>query len=446
MQAKKRKLTLAIKDQRIDDAVLTYFELVKDGSKQKEIAHNIVTDVIPILYRTKYFHVPHGLMGLMAAIDLSEILDSYKELPLLQAIAYLVNENKLAPLGFSVYTPLYLDAEDIFQPLETFINEGDVAKAYRYFLSLLANNHINNNFHSKLFEFAMKDTFNVGHKAIYYHKILELIEYFEEEPPNIYYPSISYLSSEPKDFSVYEMALKEYKIFLSLKINTENNTRNMSVEDSNNLIDLIISSMKSRVLTYITRHLENGTSIKSLSDNIILAASQLILDTETDEWIKPIHAFNYSYALNWWIRNFDNNDKVLALYLQASLINQFSIEHKKVHFMANSVFFKNQNILYNLSKAIQTNNVSNAVALCQSYILSSYDIGVLIKHMAFLACQNSSIKNFTHDMKFASSSIKEYNLNSSPNKWLILVALAKHLSQSPKNFEIFKTYEKEFDV
>ena len=440
MQKKFRKLVLAIKEQKIDESILTYIDLIKNDMDQKVLVSALLKDLIPILYRTKYFYVPHGLMGLMAGIDLAKHLDENKYLPIVQAIIYVAYENKLAPLVFSNYTPLYIETDDSIKTMESFILEGDVAKTYRYFLGLNANNSLEADFHAEIFKMAMKDTVNIGHKAIYYHKILELLAYLGKEQSNIYYPSISYLTSEPKDFTTNEHACREYEYLKDLKINVQENKQQFSVEESLHFVDLIINSMRSRVLNHITKYLQNGVSIQCIADTLMLAASQLILDTETDQWIRPLHSFNYCFALNWWIRKYTNKDRVLALYMMASFINQISIEHKKVHFMVPSVYIQNKNLLINIKNSITSSNVSNSVALTQSYLRSGYEESQLIKQLILLSCQNSSLKSFTHDMKLASSCVSEYNQNSSPSKWLILVALAKQLSQTPKDYSYYKMF------
>ncbi|MEW5821611.1 MAG: hypothetical protein AB1782_15570 [Cyanobacteriota bacterium] len=439
-----RSLLQALKSQSCNDTLEAYFELIKENVSQKEIVYNIVKETIPILYRTKYFHVPHGIMGIMAALDLSNYLESYKFLPLAQALAYLANENKLAPLNFSDYSPLFVETDNNISTIESYIDEGNVAKTYRFFLALLSNNAVNDDLHRDIFNIAMKDTVNIGHKAIYYHKILELIDFLGEEPSDIYYPSISYLASEPKDFSIYDHALKEYNNYLEMNINIDNNNLELSKEDTLNFTDQIIYSMKSRVLTLITKLIQNGISIQSLTDNLILAASQLILNTDLNDWIKPIHAFNYCHAVNCWIRKYNPENKVLALYLQAALINRLSIELKKVHFLASPVYIRSKNILNNIARSIQVSNVSDAVALTQSCVCSNCDYDDITQLLAFLSVQNGSIMNFTHDMKFTSSCIKEYKINSSPNRWMIYVALAKHLAQSTKDRSYFNLFEHYF--
>lgn len=437
-----RRFLLNVKDQKVDDSLILYFELLKNGIDERVLILKILNDTIPILYRTKYFHVPHGFMAIMAAIIIGKRLPEYKNLALAQAISYLSHENKLAPLNLSAFDPLYTDSTDHLKTIEEFITEGNPAKTYRYFLGLKKHNHINDQFHCNMLRLAMKDYVNIGHKVIYYHKILELIDFLNEEPPYIYYPCISYLASEPQDYSLYEFAEFEYKNMLNLNINFEHNVQELSAKESNSLVESIIYSMKSKVLSNITRLLQNGFSIKSISDNLIIAASQLLLDTEYNNWVKPVHVFNYCHALNWWVRTYKTEDKLLALYLQAASINQNSIELKKVHYLSSSIYIKNPNNMTNMVKAININNVSDAVSLCKGYVLSKCNIEEMIDLLTFLSIQNGSIHNFSHNLKLASSCIEEYQLNSSPTKWLILVALAKHLAQSRKSYDCFKLYEK----
>lgn len=437
-----RKFLLNIKDQKADESLLSYFELLKNDIDEKVLVTKILNDTIPILYRTKYFHVPHGFMAIMAALTIGKRLPEYKDLALAQAISYLTHENKLAPLNLSAFDPLYTDSKEHIKTIESFVTEGNAAKTYRYFLGLKNHNHVNEDFHKDMIRIAMKDNVNIGHKVIYYHKILELVDYLQEEPPYIYYPCVSYLASEPKDYLLYELAENEYKNLLDLNINLAQNTQNLSSKESNSLVESIIYSMKSKVLSNITRLLTNGVSIKSISDNLIIAASQLILDTEYNNWIKPVHAFNYCHALNWWIRTYEPEDSILALYLQATIINNISIELKKVHFLSSSIYIKNPNNMTNMVKAINISNVSDAVSLCKGYILSHCNIEEMINLLTFLSIQNGSIHNFSHNLKLTSSCIKEFDQNTSPNKWLILVALAKQLAQSKKHYSCYRLYEK----
>lgn len=439
MQKELRKLSLAIKDQNTKEAVALYCKLVRNNVDQRIIVSSIIKDAIPILYRNKYFQVPHGIMGIIAANDISECLEVEKALPLLQAICYLSEENKLAPLDFSMFVPLYIETDEPLKVLENYILEGDILKTYRLFKGLLEKETIDN-LYSEIFKFAMKDLVNIGHKVIYYHKTLELITYLNETPQNVFYPSISYLASEPKDYTLSNNAIKEYQKLLDSKLDISKNDRGLSKDDSSALIDVIISSMRSRVLSSITILLQKGISINAIADNITLAASQLILDTDLDEWVLPVHGFNYCYAVNWWIRNFNDKDKALALYLQAAFINHLSIELKKVHFTGSYVFVKHQNILNNIITSIRSSNISDSVCLTQSYVLSNGDVEKLLKLLALSSVQNDSTKNFAHDIKFTSSCIKEYRDNSSPNKWLILVSLAKHLSQSKKDYTNYTLY------
>lgn len=440
MQQLLRKLSLAIKEQKSDDAVYFYSELIKNNVSQKDIVFSLLKDMIPILYRNLYYRVPHGIMGISAAIDISDYIDDFKSLPLAQAINYLADENKLAPLNFSAVTPYYTDDSEYFDNMQNYILQGEIPTAYRYFLGLEAKNLTDIDFHTKIFYLAFEDLVNIGHKAIYYHKIQELIKYLDEKPPNIYYPVISYLASEPKDFSIKDIVLKEYYAFRDLNIDLSNNKKDLTDKEALNTIDIIINSMRTTALTHITDYLKEGRSIRSLSDTITIAASQLVLDTEMDDWIMPVHGFNYCYALNSWFRNYTSKDSVLGLFYQAAFLNYLSVELKKVHFTSASVYVKHRCILDNIIKAIRKSNVSDAVSLTQSYMLSDFEDTELIKRLAVMSVINGSLKNFTHDMKFTSSCIKEYEQNKSPIKWLIIVALAKHLAQSPKDYDCFTRF------
>lgn len=444
MEKKYKKLLLSIKKQEVNDALLAYFDLVRQEEPEKDIVKNILKELIPRLYRTKYFHVPHGFMGLTAAMDLSKYLSKYKHLPVAEAIYYLTRENKLAPLDFSDFHPLYSEAKDPIDSLEEYIQSGDVPKAYRTFIGLQQKELINEQTHLRLFKSTLKDSVNLGHKSIYYHKTLELIDFLGEDIPNIFYPCLSYLASEPKDYKIYEAGFEEYQTLMDTGADFSGNNKELTKESSNTLIETILYSMKSSVLKHLTKRVQDGYSIKSLSDNLTLAAAQLLLDTETSDWIKPLHAFNFCYALNWWIEKSGIEDQLLALYIKASLINQYSIELKKVHFLSSPFYANHENIVCNIIRAIELSNVSDAVLLTQSFILSGLDIDYLSTQMAFLAARNGSIINFTHDMKLCSSCLSEYKTNESPNKWLILVALAKHLAQSEKDYTCFDIYLKTF--
>jgi hypothetical protein len=440
MQKLLRRLSVTIKDQKNLDAIKVYCELLKNNVTQSDIVYNILKDIIPILYRNKYFKVPHGIMGLMAAIDISQHIEQNKQLALAQAIYYLSHENKLAPLNFSVFVPLYDENQDKLQSLENYINNSEIPNAYRYFLGIKAKSEIDDTIINYLFNVAIQDMVNIGHKTIYFQKILELVDYLDNEPPNVYYPAISYIASDPKDFTVKDYAVKEYDSFSSANSDFRPGSRQLSADDAMQTVDIIINSMRSRVLSHISTLLQNGFSLRSIADTITIAAAQLILDTDTDEWVRPVHGFNYCYAVNWWQRKYGKSESIFAIFMQAAFVNSLSIEHKKVHFLSARVYIKHRCIIDNIIKSIRSSNVSDSVSLTQSYLLSKFDDKELIKVLANLSVQNGSIKNFTHDLKLTSSCIHEYQENSSPLKWLILVALAKHLSQSEKDYECYTLF------
>ena len=440
MQKLLRKLSVSIKDQKLDESITLYCKLKQNNIDQNRIVYNLLEDIIFILYRNKYFRVPHGFMGLMAAVDLSEIIQEDKDLPLLQAICYLSHENKLAPLNLSIFTPLYNEADNRAESFSKYVFDGDIPGAYRYFIGVKTKGYFDARFIDELFKLAMEDLVNIGHKAIYFQKILELNEYLDDEPSHLYFPAIAYLASEPKDFTLKNLITKEYEAFRGAGVDLSANNKELTKDDSSYIIALVINSMKTRLFAQIAKLLKDGYSPRSISDTLTLAAAQLVLDTDTDDWVRPVHGFNYCYALNWWQRHFKSKYDVLVLYYQAAFVNQLSVEHKKVHFASASVYVRHRCILNNIVKSIRASNVSDTVSLTQSYVLSDFNVDELINCLAILAVQNSSINNFTHDMKFTSSCINEYKQNKSPLKWLILVALTKQLSQSLKDYEYYTKY------
>lgn len=445
MQKQLRKLSISIKENKLNSAINLYLGLVKGGVSRKVIIYNIIKDLVPVLYRTISQKNPHGFLSLSAALDLQKHLDEDIDLPIIQAISYLASENKFAPIDFSSYQPLK-KSSNLFEELVEYIKASDSTKTYRTFLSMLKNGRLDEETRSFLFKQALKDTANNGHRAYYLQGFFELESYLNTETAHFYYPCIAGLASENKDYSLYKSVKAFFKRHTMTHTSFADNTAILSLDEANILIDTAIKSYRESLFYFVFELLKEGKSIESIADSLILTASSLVLMTDEENWLKPVSCFNYCYALNTWIRKDSCNYKLLALYMMASVINHYAVDLKKVHYDGNLVYLKDPEILHSIDKAIKTSNVSHTLLLSHSYLLSGHDPEPLCKLLISRMVQLSSLNTLTYNLMFTSACLKEFSNNKSPKKPLIIVSLAKFLASLPKDKEISTLYKQKVSL
>ncbi len=441
-----------IRERQHVDAARTFLQLVKDGASLSSLVKVALEAAAPYLNKPYYGEgqagfVNHGVLGLGASINLTKYLSSNQALlPATQAIWYLSFDCDLPKVDIEGHKPItegsFKDRLDRF--LDN-IKEGNTAESYELFLSLKSNSPFRNLLKDKTFFAALTNLKGIGHKAIYILKTFELADFIGWEILQTgFYPAIAYISTGKQDYTFYDQITQE----LRDKNNEVNSsgTSPLNKEEIDQTIDFILNHDRSSTIKQITDLLKNGKSVTSIADTITLAAANLVFKTHVSDWIIPVHSFNYCNAVNYWLRNFENKDKHIAVYLEAMFVNQVSSSRKKVSYgdVEKASDVPEQELVQRISEEIEGSKVEETVSLTKSYLDLNNSYEELISSLVWATSKNTQTTSAIHDLKYCRASIEEYENSTIPQKNEILLALAKFLASSKKKRGCYNVYKEYF--
>ena len=167
---------------------------------------------------------------------------------------------------------------------------------------------------------------NTGHKAMRARAVTDLADFIGwERAHGVYYMGVPDMAVGPLYYSLYDAAC----VMLAAEFP---DAREEPQADEQDAADARPRSRRwfavdggrspRRCGIWLTAHLKNGKSIRSLGDTIQIGAAELILRTTVPrQFTNGQHPFDYCNVANNWMRTSDNPYQPRILYLMASFIN-----------------------------------------------------------------------------------------------------------------------------
>ncbi len=393
------------------------------------------------LYEDSYSEdVSHGLMALIGAAQAAKYLKKEDQLkPIVQALWYAATEKKKKPYNLEKITiSSFGTVSQRWRKFQAAIRAKNLKKAYGLFEGFIRNRKDGNQFRDRLLAVAMSDLYQVGHKLTYSVNSWQLAELLQwNDTRLIFFPSFHYFATAPRDLELYEAVRNRLnEIGVNLEEVAEND-KNLSAEECEKLEELILCGDQDTIIGSILYLLNNGKSFKSLLDTVQLSASQAVINCETDKWALPVYGFNYCDACNYFFYVSRSNEKFLAPFLAALLVNRasrFSKKSKKNRDIFESKRSKKiSNPFEDLVDSIDRSEPLKAVQYVKSILENGEDYERLFEVLTLAASKNDSINSTGKDIKFCVNSVNAFASSSSPGKEKLLVALTFFLAYIKKS-------------
>lgn len=464
-----------ILDGKYHDATNLFCQIATTGHDIPDLVKRVVDTAAP------YLHVPahqkllpngefrnvnydHTILGIRAGMRLMPYLsEAEKHLTVTQAVYYV-------PQGLDVWAQLDCGfpghysreqercAEDemghelrcYFEDQEALVDgsedarfdrmfdalvHGDKVTSYRLFLGLAQRPELRQRLQNTLLFAAIIDQqeFNsfrkvrhIGHKAIRTRSMFDIADWLGwENAHSFFYIGVPDLCNAPLFHSLYDhvssilgMTFKgdQYRL-------PEQNTKLLSEEQQDVFIQNILSGDTSAVVDIITEYLQDGRSLQSIADTVMIAHATHCVEKLRSPvaYTVPTHCYDYCNVVNHWLRNFKHPHQAKAVYLGAWFVTDTIREvdwypdlpdvekPEPARFKAWADGLALTNVLSELETMIAAQDPSRAVALVQSYVERTAERDALIRQLVHCAAK---FQGDAHIFRNARSHIEEYTSNT----------------------------------
>jgi hypothetical protein len=343
--------------------------------------------------------------------------------------------------------------DERFDRLLHALTEGDKVASYRLFLGLAEKPELRERLRNTLLFAAIIDqqeynsfrrVRHIGHKAIRTRATFDIADWLGWERAHpFFYIGIPDLCNAPIFHSLYDHAsvllgttFKGQQYDLAAR-----NTEPLSEDEQDRFIGLILEGDPEAVALAITAHLQQGRSVQSLADTVMIAhATHCVSRLRTPiAYTVPMHSFDYANVVTYWLRNFKHPHQAKAVYLSAWFVtdtihevdfypdppNMAKPDPEARRAWADGVAIAE--LLGELERAVAAQDPSSAVALVRSYTGRTSEREALMRTLAHCA---GKYQGDAHIFRNACSVTEEYRLNSASarRKDVLLEFWAHYLS------------------
>jgi hypothetical protein len=493
------------------EATELFCRLATDGGDIRDLVTHVMTTAAP------YLHVPahekllptgeyrnvnydHTILGLRAGMRLAPYLPANEQhLATVQGVYYVpqgldvwaqiecgfpghyAREQERCPddqtghtltCHFADREPLVDGSvEDRFRRMFLALTQGDKVTSYRIFLGLAQHPELRRRLEETLLFAAIIDqqeynslrkVRHIGHKAIRTRSMFDLADWagWDRAHP-FFYIGVPDICNAPIFHSLYDHA----SVLLGTAFKgaqyglVEHNTTPLTEAEQDRFVGLVLDGDPVAVATEITARLVDGRAVQSLADTVMIAhATHAVSRIQIPaDYTVPTHAFDYSNAVNHWLRTFRNPHQAKAVYLMAWFVTE-TIRDVDAHPDPTDVptpdpasrqawadRFALRDVLAGIETAIAAQDPSSAVALVRSYLGRTAERDPLIEQLAHCA---GKFQGDAHIFRNARSVIEEYYLNTaSPRRkdvlfeyWAHFLAFYRKRTLSTACYELYHQY------
>jgi hypothetical protein len=326
---------------------------------------------------------------------------------------------------------------------------GDVRRSYGLFLGLAADTAARPQLRDHLLFLGLidvQDTVagrkarNTGHKALRARAVTDLAEFIGwDRARGVFYIGVPDMAVGPLYYSLYDAVCVTVTNELpdAGKNLAKTNHTPLTPAEVEEMVELLMTADGPTIWAWLTTHLRNGTSMRSLGDAIQIGAAELILRTTVPrQFTDGQHPFDYCNTANYWMRTSESPYQARVLYLMAHFVNDVAranklsasvIESEGASFDATGR--TPQALLDELDQAILAFDIPRTTAIAGAYLKSGADRATYQSAVAVTACK---FQDDPHNQKITHSTYEEYAHNSTHLKDRLLLATVRLLAGWPK--------------
>jgi len=389
--------------------------------------------------------VPHGLMGLIGAWQAAQFVPKAERLkPIAQALWYAATEKKHDPIRLGrIKASAYGSRSHRLRSFDYALKTQRPRKAYALFQGFARNPKQRYIIRDRVFFNALDDTSYIGHKLIYYAKVwqLAITMGFERTAP-AFFPALhlTMLGKREHDISQHvrdrltagKIELKPFARQRKDLGQAEADALERQIlwdDDDGTLVDAIAALMA------------DGYGVRSILDAVLVAAARSVVNAEPERWILAVHGFNYTSECRFVTRSSRNPQRLHAAFMAALFVRKMARQGTKIGEdrdpLGGQQLPATTDPIETLNHAILISNPPEA-ARCALAALERGKAEDLYAQLVLTCAMNDGTQAFGHDIKMAANAIDAYTFSLSPNKAVLLEALAWFLATLPKGHTVHR--------
>ena len=410
--------------------------LWEENPRPRAVLEAAVHVLAPRLHRRAYPRfAPHGMMALTGALQAMRYVDRpCARLLATQALWYASTEDKLP---FYDWVPGSA-AETVRQAqIHCFLacEEADFDRFERSSGPLFDQRGapLCSDWSSPL-EVAGRDLTNLGHKFIYLVKTMQLCEMVGERrsPARLFFPACHYLVLAPRDLSAAEHKDRIVGHRRGLSPPPQLSSRLPSGEA---LVPLLTAGDEEGVGVLVWEWLGAGVPPSAIVEMLQLFSARLVLVSSDEDWLAPIHAFNYTECVHWVLPYLSYSQQVTlvvmnALHLLRMIERTGGVSYEQLAHRWRPAYLSSlapdRDGAFVAAGEAGDGPTAQRLALHASASRLSWP-----DH--FAACARAAGRNdgpihFGHDVKYVAATLSAFQRMRHPRRATLLLALAKFLA------------------
>jgi len=361
--------------------------------------------------------VPHGLMGLVGAWQAAQFVPTADRLRVLaQALWYASTEKKHDAVRLSrVKASSYGSPSHRLRAFEHALVKRHPRKAFALFQAFVRNSRQRYMIRDRVLLSALDDTSHLGHKLIYWAKVWQLgIALGFERIAPAFYPVLHFTMLGQPEHDISQHAL-EHQILWDT--------------DDAKLVETIAALFAA------------GYGVRSILDAVLVAAGRSVINAEAERWVLAVHGFNYTSECRFVTRSSRNPKRLLAAFMAPLFVRRMARQSTTLGEnrdpLGGTPLPKTTDPIETLNHAILISNAPEA-ARCALAAIERGRADELYPQLVLTGAMNDGTEAFGHDVKMAANAIDAYTFSLSPNKEVLLEALAWFLATLPKGHTVHR--------
>jgi hypothetical protein len=458
-RVRKGKRKIALRDQvrkliRSRDlyAFLATFDVLqRRGVPPEVVVREAACALAEVLYQDEYPKtVPHALMGLVGAWQAAQFVPVTERLkPLAQALWYSTTEEKHDAVRLGrIKASSYGSPSHRLRSFEHALDKHHPRKAYAVFQGFIRNPKQRFIIRDRVLLDALEDTSYIGHKLIYYAKVWQLgIALGFERVAPAFYPALhlGMLGRREHDISQHVRdALGPAAVDFSPYARQR---KDLGPAEADVLEQQILwDDDDAKLVEAIDALMREGFGVRSILDAVLVAAARSVVNAEPARWILAVHGFNYTSECRFVTRSSRNPKRLMAAFMAALFVRRMARDSLPQQGQrleadrdprAGTVLPESTDPIQTLNHAILISNPPEA-ARCAAAALERGRADELYAQLVLTCAMNDGTQAFGHDVKMAANAIDAYTFSLSPNKTVLLEALAWFLATLPKGHTVHR--------
>jgi len=389
--------------------------------------------------------VPHGLMGLIGAWQAAQFVPTADRLRVLsQALWYASTEKKHDAVRLSrVKASSYGSPSHRLRALEHALVKRHPRKAFALFQGFVRNSRQRYMIRDRVLLSALDDTSHLGHKLIYCAKVWQLgIALGFERIAPAFYPVLHFtmLGQPEHDISQHVRERLEAK-GVDLAPYAQQR-KDLEQKEADALEHQILwDTDDGKVVDTIAALFADGYGVRSILDAVLVAAARSVINAEAERWVLAVHGFNYTSECRFVTRSSRNPKRLLAAFMAPLFVRrmarQSTTRGENRDPLVGTPLPKTTDPIETLNHAILISNSPEA-ARCVLAAIERGRADELYPQLVLTGAMNDGTEAFGHDVKMAANAIDAYTFSLSPNKEVLLEALAWFLATLPKGHTVHR--------